>query len=235
MKRTLSLFSQGRPPLNAVNLALLTSVAVCLAGSPGIAQTFSFTNSTEILINDTGNPPTAASPYASALNVIGIDGVIDHITVSLLGLSHDFPSDLDIALVGPTGQVAMLMSEVGGNTKLPVSGLTLTLDNSATDFLPIDSTLVSGVFKPTRQFPTLSFDFPAPAPAGTANAPADLSLFNGTNPNGTWQLFVIDDSSPDSGTIASGWSVSIFTVPEPGAASLLGLGLAGFAFWRFRK
>jgi hypothetical protein len=235
MKMTLSVLFQGRLRPERFVLAFVSAAAVGLASSPGLAQTFGFTNSTEILITDTGNPPSMGSPYASTLDLTGVDGVVSHVAVTLHGLRHDFPSDLDIALVGPAGQVAMLMSEVGGNTKFPVSGLTLTLDNSATDFLPIDSMLVSGVFKPTRQFQALSFDFPEPAPAGTANAPADLSLFNGTDPNGTWQLFVIDDSSPDSGTIASGWSLDIVTVPEPSAASLLGLGLAGFAFWRCRK
>jgi len=123
---------------------------------------------------------------------------------------------LDIVLAGPGGQLSILASEVGGDTKFPVSDLTLTLDDSAANSLPIDSALTSGTFKPTRQFPTLSFELPAPAPAGSSSAPASLSVFNGTDPNGTWNLFVVDESSPDSGTISRGWSMEVTTVPEPG-------------------
>jgi Ca2+-binding RTX toxin-like protein len=36
-----------------------------------------------------------------------------------------------------------------------------------------------------------------------------LSAFNGTNPNGAWQLFVQDDVGWDSGSIAGGWSLTI--------------------------
>jgi subtilisin-like proprotein convertase family protein len=202
----------------------------------GWAQTFSFSNPTAIAINDTGTPPTTGSLYPSTISVTGLDGQsISHVTVTLYGLTHTFPSDLDILLAGPNGQVSMLMSEVGGNTRFPVSDLTLTLDDSAASSLPIDSTLFSGTFRPTRQFPTLSFDFPSPAPAGSSSAPAALSLFNGTDPNGNWRLFVVDESTPDSGTISGGWGMEITTVPEPGSVAMAALGLGCFAAVRMRR
>jgi subtilisin-like proprotein convertase family protein len=200
----------------------------------GWAQTFTFSNTTAIAINDSGTPPTTASLYPSAISVAGLDGTISHVTVTLYGLTHTFPSDLDILLAGPNGQLSMLMSQVGGNTKFSVSDLTLTLDDSAASSLPFDSALTSGTFKPTRQFPTLAFEFPSPAPAGSASAPATLSLFNGTTPNGNWNLFVVDESSPDSGTISLGWSMAITTVPEPGTVGIAALGLGCFAAIRIR-
>jgi len=213
-------------------------IAAALLGSmaPGRAETFSFSNTSPVTINDSGTPPTVADLYPSTISVTGLDGLtISHLTVTLHGLSHTFPSDLNIVLSGPGGQISMLMSEVGGATKFPVSNLTLTLDDSAVDSLPIDSTLESGTFKPTRQFSTLSFEFPSPAPAGSSSAPATLSVFNGTEPNGTWSLFAVDESSPDSGTISLGWSMNITTVPEPGLAGIAALGLGCFAairVWR---
>jgi subtilisin-like proprotein convertase family protein len=201
----------------------------------GRAQTFSFSNTNPIAINDSGTPPTVASLYPSTISVAGLDGSVSHVTVTLHGLTHTFPSDLDILLAGPNGQVSMLMSEVGGNTRFPVSDLTLTLDDSAASSLPLDSTLLSGTFKPTRQFPTLSFEFPSPALEGSSSAPAALSIFNGTDPNGNWNLFVVDESSPDSGTISQGWSMDITTVPEPGMVGIAALGLGCCAAIRIRR
>ena len=57
-----------------------------------------------------------------------------------------------------------------------------------------------------------------PAPAPTPLYGAGLSLvFNGTNPNGTWKLYVVDDQSIDSGMITGGWALTIATsvCPSP--------------------
>jgi len=202
------------------------------------AGSYSFTNSSAISINDTGSPPTVADLYPSTISIAGVDSgeTITHVSVTLYGLTHTYPSDLDIVLEGPDGQLSMLMSQVGGTaTKLPVSNLTLTLDDSAANSLPLDSALTPGTFKPTRLNPTLPFEFSSPAPAGSANAPATLSVFNGANPNGTWSLFVLDDSSPDSGSIPLGWSMSVETIPEPGTVGMAVVGLGCLAALRFRR
>ncbi|HET7625711.1 MAG TPA: PEP-CTERM sorting domain-containing protein [Verrucomicrobiae bacterium] len=222
----------ARFPLFAAALLLAFSISI-----PGRAGTFDFSNTSEIVIQDSTNLPTAAGLYPSTINVSGLDGqLVSHLSITLNGFSHDFPSDVDIVLAGPAGQLAMLMGEVGGQDRTPVSNLTLTLDDSAANSLPIDAALSSGVFKPTRQFPTFNFEFPSPAPAGSANAPASLSVFNGTDPNGAWRLFVVDDSNPDSGTILSGWSMNLVTaVPEPGTVGLFALAIGIYAAFRYRK
>ncbi|MGE3979296.1 MAG: proprotein convertase P-domain-containing protein [Nitrospira sp.] len=38
-----------------------------------------------------------------------------------------------------------------------------------------------------------------------------MGAFNGTSPNGAWQLFVKDDSGQDQGSIANGWELIITT------------------------
>ena len=49
--------------------------------------------------------------------------------------------------------------------------------------------------------------FPAPAPApGTATA---LTTFNDTSANGTWSLWVVDDTLGDPGSISGGWCLTI--------------------------
>src|SRR6185369_13315613 len=51
--------------------------------------------------------------------------------------------------------------------------------------------------------------FAAPAPAGSFSNP--LSILNGSNPNGTWALYVLDDSPGDQGSISGGWTLSLTT------------------------
>jgi hypothetical protein len=46
---------------------------------------------------------------------------------------------------------------------------------------------------------------------------------------------VVDESSPDSGTISLGWSMDVTTVPEPGTVGLAALGLGCFAVIRIRR
>ena len=36
-----------------------------------------------------------------------------------------------------------------------------------------------------------------------------LTAFDGANPNGTWQLWVMDNASQDVGAIGGGWSLEI--------------------------
>jgi subtilisin-like proprotein convertase family protein len=144
-----------------------------------------------------------ASPYPSTIEVAGVTGAVSKVTVTLSGLTHTFPGDLDFLLVGPGGQKAIFMSDVGGGTD--VTGITLTFDDDAA---PPPAALVSGTFRPTDITP--GDVFPAPAPAGPYVA--SLAGFKGTNPNGTWRLFALDDAGGDLGQLAGGWSLNITTL-----------------------
>ena len=71
--------------------------------------------------------------------------------------------------------------------------------------------LLRGTYKPTDYSanPPGADAFPGPAPAGPYGT--TLSGFNGTDPNGTWSLYVFDDGPGDSGSFAGGWSLTITT------------------------
>lgn len=157
-----------------------------------------------------------ASPYPSAIQVTGFQTSVVDVDVTLRGFSHVSPDDVDVLLVGPAGQTAVVMSDVGA--LFDATALTLTLDDEADARLPDEGTpLVSGTFRPTNAG-TDPDTFPG---APTAGSEARLSVFDGTDPNGPWRLFVVDRTGAgpdDPGAIAGGWSLRIETTNDaPGA------------------
>jgi len=175
-----------------------------------IVESGVFLNTSPIFVADAA----PAALYPSVINVSGLPGAVSKVIVTLSELSHTFPADLDVLLVSPTGQKALLMSDVGqGNDAVSVS---LKFDDSASSFLSQTGALVSGTFKPTNFGNDEHFYAPAPpGPYGSS-----LSVFAGDVPNGPWSLFVMDDQGADSGSIAAGWRLSIVTGAQPPAPAL---------------
>ncbi len=176
------------------------AAAVVALDAPSVV----FSNPALITINDTA----AANPYPSTITASGLGSSITNVTVTLTGLNHTFPNDVDIMLVGPGGQSAVLMSDVGGSTDAVNANVTFS-DAGA----PFPAAVVTGTFVPTNSGPGDVFPAPAPASGGSA-----LSVFNGTNGNGTWSLYVVDDLGGDVGTITGGWSIDI-TAPAAGVCA----------------
>jgi subtilisin-like proprotein convertase family protein len=173
-----------------------------------VAATATLANPAPILIPDSG----PAAPYPSTILVSGLTNPVTKVTATLRGLTHTFPSDIDVLLVGPGGQTVVLMSDAGGGTD--VSAINLTFDDAAAAELP--ATLVTGTFRPTNVGTGDTFPAPAPPPPHGAV----LSAFNGVNPNGTWSLFVVDDAGGDVGTFAQGWQLHITTAAPVCCTSL---------------
>ena len=165
---------------------------------------FDFANANPITVNDaTPAGPSAATPFPSTITVSGVTGPLTKLVVQLNGISHRFPDDLDVILVGPNGLPVMLMSDAGGGNAL--NNVTLSLDDAAANFLPDAGVITNGAYRPTNYGLTDATVPPAPAgPYGSS-----LSLFNGMDPNGVWSLYVIDDNTLDGGAFAGGWSLSV--------------------------
>jgi subtilisin-like proprotein convertase family protein len=183
--------------------AVVAAAGVCLA-VPAMAGAATFSNPAPIAIPDIGN----ATPYPSTISVSGLSGTVTDVNATLTGFTHTFPQDVGVLLVGPTGANVVLMDGPdGGNA---VSNLNFTFDDAAASSLDCGNvTLVSGTYMPNTCFPTDTWPPPAPAPPyGTA-----LSVFNGTDPNGTWSLYVEDFFALDSGSISGGWSLDITIQP----------------------
>jgi len=135
-------------------------------------------------------------------------GLVSKVNVNLVNFNHTATDDVDLVLVSPSGRKVMLMSDVGGSN--PANNLSLEFDDTA-PAMPDNSPIAAGRYRPTDFEPGDSF--PLPAPAGTAPAKT-LGFLNGTDPNGTWQLFAVDDAGNNAGAVAGGWSLSIETSPS---------------------
>jgi hypothetical protein len=197
--------------------ALLITLA--LPAGAGAAN-LTFSNASPITIPAPATQNGAGSPYPSSIALGGLTGTVTKATVTLNGLTHPFPPEIDILLVGPLGQQAMLLSDACVGISGNFSNHVLTFDDDAAAPLPANGPCVAGTYKPTEypdQLSNSSPEMPAPAPAGPPY-PASLAALNGASPNGTWSLFAQDDVSNGSGSISGGWTLNLTVTDPPPAA-----------------
>jgi subtilisin-like proprotein convertase family protein len=210
-------------------LAAMLGAVVAMGLVAPAASAATFSNTEGITINSSNEvdcpgfvstAPGTATPYPSEIEVSGLDFLISDVNVTVSGLSHPSPDDIGLLLVSPTGDSTLLMTDSGG-VFTNVSGINLTFDDAASGFLPNGASppLTSGTYKPTVGATTAGCLAPASfpdAPAGPYGS--SLSVFNGTDPNGTWQLYVIDDTRDAAGSI-DGWSLTFNSPPTAVADS----------------
>ena len=97
----------------------VTNVATLAVESIGLTSPASFANSSAIAINDF----SPAMPYPSSIEVSCVPSPLTRVTVTITNLSHTYASDINMLLVGPSGQAVMLMADAGdGNA---INGATL--------------------------------------------------------------------------------------------------------------
>ncbi len=189
----------------------------------------SYTNEAAIQIPAWGK----AELYPSPIEVSGVAGRVVQARVTLRGVQHSWPDDLNFLLVAPDGRKVMLLSDAGGGT--PAAGVDLTF--SADGLVsPADGTgpypglqsargvcqgsarwmvpdgLRRGIFRPVNYGDV--DEFPEPAPAGPVRF--NLESLLGAEPNGTWSLYVVDDTPGNDGAVAGGWSIELVTSSDPG-------------------
>jgi hypothetical protein len=136
--------------------------------------------------------------------------MIGDLNVSIDGIWHEHPEDLDLLLVGSEGQKVILMSDACG--PLGVSGYGWVWDDEAAAPMPEgNGTNVCG----TRFHRPANYGsgdlWPAPAAAGPYEV--SLSAFDLTDPNGEWRLFVQDDADGNTGFFTNRFQLQINTKP----------------------
>jgi subtilisin-like proprotein convertase family protein len=188
-------------------VAIAALCAAVTLAAPGPANAATFSNPTAIQF------PTAT--YPSVIPVTGLAGTVTDLSVTLLDVSHGFPEDIDILLVGPTGQKTVIMSDACGT--LNHSNLTFAVAAAAVLPPPPGGACNTGTYLPTN-YGGDDDTYPG-APLGPYSL--SLAVFNATAPNGPWQLFVNDDKSDDFGQIQGGWRLDL-TTSASGAPAVTG-------------
>lgn len=144
--------------------------------------------------------------------------IIQEITVELR-FSGGWNGDL-YAYLAHKGQLAILLNRPGrtatnefgsGSTNL-AAVFSDTADSDVHTSLP-ESGAASGTWQPDGRLidPLLVLD--------TTPRTRMLNVFNGTDPNGEWTLFIADQGAGETATLES-WTLSITAIPEPSVAIL---------------
>jgi subtilisin-like proprotein convertase family protein len=187
--------------LLALPLAPTTSPVEARKRARTVTRTYS--NTAPLVLPDLDFAPISANLYPSPIVVGGRRGTIRDVNVTLNGLQHNSPDQVAVLLVGPRGQTAIVMADVGGD--FATAGVSLRLDDEAAVALG-SFRLQSGAYRPVNRLgEPIAFNDPAP----TAGANDALSVFDGANPNGTWRLFVQDRHVGIPGAFAGGWELEI--------------------------
>ena len=183
-------------------LLILTSMVSTPART--FAASSTFTNTREIVITDNG----PSSRYPSWITVDGVTDMVATAEVTLSGLSHNYPDDIRVLLVNPSGKKVVLMADAGGGDPiLTIAPVNLTFSSIASAPLGNDVIPVTGSYQPSIFTSNLTFPSLAPAAPYTTS----LESLVGTSPNGSWRLYVADGYAGFTGTIANGWSLTLTT------------------------
>lgn len=181
-----------------------SSGTICPGGSVqfDVVNARTFSNSGVIQIPAVSTTSGISNPYPATLNVSGLPAGAYLKSVTINGLSHTWLSDVDILLQSPSGVNVVLMSDVSGN--FGVSNATYTFDDAAASTMT-GSPPANGTWRPTNV--GSSDTWVAPGPGAITQATPMLSMF-GTEGNGTWRLFIVDDAGGDVGQLSGGWSLN---------------------------
>lgn len=219
--------------LRASTLALALGLLVALPAGTEAA--------TITLANPQGLGPTGgggtfgpANGYPSSISVAGVSGTVADVDVTLLSAS--MTDDTDLVLRGPNGGQVLLISDAcRSGTSLRGNWI---FDDSAPGFVSRPGPCSPDF--PTQQSFRPSNYIPDPGdPMDESTEPDDLSaapggpgppyvnslaVLAGGSPNGSWDLFALDDNSLDGVgfSINSGWALTLEIeppAPPPGGGT----------------
>lgn len=154
---------------------------------------------------------TSANRRSEDIAVTGLEGTILRVSLTLKGLTLQQPYNFVASLVKRGTSVGVTPMRYNGGT-IPVTGISLQLDNSFSAPLPVDSRLTSGRFRPV----------PSPFVINP-NDSFNLNTFRGLNPNDTWYLQISIRNGPQA-ILGRGWELAIYHGVNPVITDPRGLG-----------
>jgi PEP-CTERM motif len=217
----------------------------CLLVAPAAARatTTTFTNSNPIILPSTSGGAATATTYPSDITVSGL-GTVQGVTVTLRNWTDSSPEDIYFELVGPSGADFEFLGGVGTTA----TGVSLQLEDEGPTLVDSSGNLISGSYLPTVYGSCVTLpSLPKPSCAAVIGASTFFTQFAGSDPNGTWSLYIYDPDTGDSaGSISNGWSLTLdtngtttggggTTAPEPASILLVGLGLVALAGLQLRS
>jgi hypothetical protein len=161
-----------------------------------------------------GSPTSSSGPasrYPATINVRGeATNGLSRVEVTLYNLRHAYPADLDILLVSPSGAKIMLMSDAG--SAFGVTNATLVFHPSwqGHAYPPESGSIPDGQ---ETHYTTANYGVPEETQLpGTPQGPysTELNDLVGTDPNGLWRLFILDDKTGQTGVLERSWSLRFF-------------------------
>lgn len=206
-------------------------------GVPAQTMTTSYTLTPNAVIPD-ANPVGITEQFAAS----GLVGAIADIQVTL-DITGGFNGNLYAYLAGPQGQSAVLLNRVGVTAVNPFgysdAGMNITLDGNAVNNIHNygsggpDSYSLNGTTWAAdgRNIDPLSAGSVFDAAATSAN----LSVFQNSEGNGGWTLFIASLSTGGSPATLNSAELSILTVPEPQTWTVLAGGAALLGWLRRRS
>lgn len=218
--------------------ACLTTAVILTAATAAWADSTSVTDTVGLSV-----PDNDTSGLARQLSVSGLTGTITNVTVGL-NISGGYNGDLYAYLVDPAGDFAVLLNRVGvgpgNNTGYSDSGFQIMLNDlgsfSNVHYYQNDSPIITGgVLTGTWASDGENVN-PQGGSVGSAPVTANLTGMFGSDPNGTWTLF-ISDLSPAGVSVLNNWTLDINTtaVPEPQALALGVVGAMALWAWRWKR
>jgi hypothetical protein len=219
--RECDLISQVRPR-RLVPLAAALLIAVLAPAAAQAAETHNFINTDDLAPPGSAGTFGPANHYPSTIVVSGLAGTVTRATVTLIDLNSASADDIDMVLTGPNGQQVMLMSDACG--EYPGGSLEdedWTFEDSAQTFVPDGGPCApaqQASFKPSNYLGLA----PEPDDLSPGGGPAPpyvnaLSFFNGSSPDGAWNLYMTDDTDGFLGFAINAWALTLDVEPPPPA------------------
>lgn len=213
----------------------LATLALLAVATGAFAQTFG--PGAGGAIPDAVTTNAVPGTLSTTINVAGASNIASFNWVEVTFTSHTWAGDIAVQLVSPGGVTTHLFSRVRGTGSTTFGdssdliGTYRFVDSGGLNFSTAAGTaaagaaIAPGTYNRSTTLPDQLGGLPT-----IDNDP--FSIYNGTNPNGTWTLNVTDWGQGDTGVLAS-WSFNTSPVPEPATMTALGLGVV--ALLRRRK